>query len=188
MKNLFCTAVASLLFGVGMNSCGPSQEAAAPPPQAPEWVTKPPRDSDALYEVGSAKIDADVIRARRKAEDAARQEIAIILDARVKNVMDRFMQAHTDMINAASLPPDDFTRSVSRSISQSAFETSQIQEIWQDRDNRVIYALAVIAKSDIVKQIKSNVAARCRSVFLEQKADEVLEAMDVALENWDVNR
>ncbi len=182
---------ASLLFMIGLLfiGCGSSQQSAAPPaPQAPEWVTKPPRDSSAIYGVGVANIGANVVLAREKAEDNARQEIAKVIDTRVKNMMDRFMQEHQDMINAASSTSVEFTRSVSRSVSQASLSGCQIQEVWQDKENRIMYALAIITKTDIVKQVKSNVAAQQQSAFLEQKTDDALKAMDKALENWDVTR
>ena len=189
MKYTFLAAITILLFGVFVGGCGSSQQTAAPPaPLAPEWVTKPPRDSSAIYGVGIANVGANVVLARQKAEDAARQEIAKVIDTRVKNMMDRFMQEHQDLINAASSSSVEFTRSVSRSVSQATLSGCQIQEVWQDRDNRIMYALGVITRTDLVKQVKSNVAAQRQAAFLEQKTDDALKAMDKALENWDVSK
>jgi hypothetical protein len=103
-------------------------------------------------------------------------------------MMDRFMQEHQDMINTASSTSVEFTRSVSRSVSQATLSGCQIQEVWHDRDNRIMYALAIITKTDIVKQVKSNVAAQRQAAFLEQKTDDALKAMDKALDTWDVNK
>ena len=189
MKNILVAALVFILVGTMLFGCGSSQQTSAPPaPQAPEWVTKPPRDSNAIYGVGIANIGANVVLARQKAEDAARQEIAKVIDTRVKNMMDRFMQEHQDMINAASSTSVEFTRSVSRSVSQATLSGCQVQEVWHDRDNKIMYALAIITKTDIVKQVKSNVAAQRQAAFLEQKTDDALKAMDKALDNWDVNK
>lgn len=189
MKQILVAALLLFMVSLMTVGCGSSQQTAAPPaPQAPEWVTKPPRDSSAIYGVGIANIGANVVLARQKAEDAARQEIAKVIDTRVKNMMDRFMQEHQDMINTASSTSVEFTRSVSRSVSQATLSGCQIQEVWQDKDNRIMYALAIITKTDIVKQIKSNVAAQRQAAFLEQKTDDALKAMDKALDNWDVTK
>ena len=187
MKNILVAAMTLLIVGMVLSGCGSSQQTAAPPaPQAPEWVTKPPRDSNAIYGVGIANVGPNVVLARQKAEDAARQEIAKVIDTRVKSMMDRFMQEHQDLINTASSTSVEFTRSVSRSVSQATLAGCQIQEVWQDRENKILYALAIITKTDIVKQVKSNVAAQRQAAFLEQKTDDALKAMDKALENWDV--
>lgn len=189
MKNILVAALVFIVVGTMLFGCGSSQQTSAPPaPQAPEWVTKPPRDSNAIYGVGIANVGANVVLARQKAEDAARQEIAKVIDTRVKNMMDRFMQEHQDMINTASSTSVEFTRSVSRSVSQATLSGCQMQEVWHDRDNRIMYALAIITKTDIVKQVKSNVAAQRQAAFLEQKTDDALKAMDKALDNWDVNK
>jgi hypothetical protein len=189
MKNILVGAMIVLLVGMMFTGCGSSQQTAAPPaPQAPEWVTKPPRDSNAIYGVGIANVGVNVVLARQKAEDAARQEIAKVMDTRVKSMMDRFMQEHQDLVNAASSTSVEFTRSVSRSVSQATLSGCQIQEVWQDKDNKIMYALAIITKTDIVKQVKSNVAAQRQAAFLEQKTDDALKAMDKALENWDPNK
>ena len=189
MKNILVSVLLFAVIGTMLIGCGSSQQTSAPPaPQAPEWVTRPPRDSNAIYGVGIANVGANVVLARQKAEDAARQEIAKIMDTRVKNMMDRFMQEHQDMINTASSTSVEFTRSVSRSVSQATLSGCQIQEVWHDRDNKIMYALAIITKTDIVKQVKSNVAAQRQAAFLEQKTDDALKAMDKALDNWDVNK
>ena len=187
MKNILVATMMLLIIGMFLSGCGSTQQTAAPPaPQAPEWVTKPPRDSNAIYGVGIANVGPNVVLARQKAEDAARQEIAKVIDTRVKSMMDRFMQEHQDLINTASSTSVEFTRSVSRSVSQATLAGCQIQEVWQDRENKILYALAIITKTDIVKQVKSNVAAQRQAAFLEQKTDDALKAMDKALENWDV--
>jgi len=189
MKNILAVGLIAFVAGVMIIGCGSSQQTAAPQaPLAPAWVTKTPRDSNAIYGVGVANVGANVVLARQKAEDAARQDIAKVMDTRVKNMMDAFMQEHQDMINPASSTSVEFTRSVSRTVSQAALSGCQIQEVWQDKDNKIMYALAVITKTDVVQQVKSNVAAQRQAAFLEQKTDDALKAMDKALENWDVSK
>ena len=70
MKNILLVAIMIVFVGIMVNGCGSSEQTAAPPaPQAPEWVTKPPRDSNAIYGVGIANIGPNVVLARQKAED-----------------------------------------------------------------------------------------------------------------------
>ena len=189
MKKYLPTIIVITMMGIALIGCGGSSQTAAPPaPQAPEWVTRPPKAVDAIYGVGIANVGPNVVLARQKAEDAARQEIAKVIDTRVKNMMDRFMQEHQDLINTASSTSVEFTRTVSRSVSQASLSGVQIEEVWQDVPNKIIYAKAVITKTDVVQQVKNNAAAQKQATFLEQKTDEALKTLDKALENWDVNK
>ena len=84
MKKFLFLTIVILVIGLMVSGCGSSQQTSAPPaPLAPEWVTKPPRDSNAIYGVGIANVGPNVVLARQKAEDAARQEIAKVIDTRV---------------------------------------------------------------------------------------------------------
>lgn len=189
MTKMFLLAITFLTIIASFIGCGSSsQTAAPPPPEAPEWVTKPPRAVDAIYGIGMANVGSNAVLARQKAEDAARQEIAKVIDTRVKNMMDRFMQEHQDLVNVESSTSVEFTRSVSRSVSQASLTGAQIEEVWQDVSNKIIYAKAIVTKTDIVQQVKSNAAAQKQAAFLEKKTDEALKTLDKALENWDVNK
>ena len=189
MRRIFTMTFTVLSILAAFAGCGgSSQTAAPPPPEAPEWVTKPPKAVDAIYGVGIANVGPNAVLARQKAEDAARQEIAKVIDTRVKNMMDRFMQEHQDLVNTESSTSVEFTRSVSRSVSQASLAGAQIEEVWQDNPNKIIYAKAVITKTDIVKQVKSNAEAQKQAAFLEKKTDDALKTLDKALENWDVNK
>lgn len=189
MKKVLLTIIALLSLMISVFGCGGSSQTAAPlAPQAPEWVTRPPKAVDAIYGIGIANVGPNVVLARQKAEDAARQEIAKVIDTRVKNMMDRFMQEHQDLVNTASSTSVEFTRSVSRSVSQASLSGVQIEEVWQDVANKIIYAKAVVTKTDVVQQVKSNAASQKQATFLEQKTDEALKTLDKALQNWDVSK
>jgi len=189
MRKTFMTAIALLTSITFFGGCGGSSQTAAPPaPEAPEWVTRPPKAVNAIYGVGMANVGPNAVLARQKAEDAARQEIAKVIDTRVKNMMDRFMQEHQDLVNTESSTSAEFTRSVSRSVSQASLAGVQIEEVWQDVSNKIIYAKAVVTKTDVVQQVKSNAAAQKQAAFLEQKTDDALKTLDKALENWDVSK
>jgi hypothetical protein len=176
-------------FSLMLLGCGGSAQTSAPPPPiAPEWVTKTPMAADAIYGIGIANVGPNVVLARQKAEDNARQNIAKVIDTRVKNMMDQFMQEHQDLVNPDMQTSTEFTQTVSRSVSQAALSGCQIEEVWHDGPNKIMYAKAVITKTDIVKQVKQNAAANRQAAMLEQKKDEALKKLDDALQNWDVNK
>ena len=103
-------------------------------------------------------------------------------------MMDRFMQEHQDLVNAESSTSSEFTQTVSRSVSQASLSGCQIEEVWHDVPNKIIYAKAIISKDNIVKQVKDNAAANRQAALLEAKKDEALKKLDDALKNWDVSK
>lgn len=189
MKNFGDAALFGMIVAMIFAGCSPSAQTVSPfAPSAPGWVMKSPTESNALYGVGIANLGENVILSRQRAEDAARQDIAKAVDMCVKNMMDRFMREHQDVINPASQTAVDFPQSVSRSVSQAARTGCEIHEVWQDRDNNIMYVLAMMTKTEIVKQVKNNVAAQREATFLEQKTGDALKAMDAALEGWDLTK
>ena len=103
-------------------------------------------------------------------------------------MMDQFMQEHQDLVNTSSTTSADFTRSVSRSVSQATLSGVQIEEVWQDLANNIMYAKAFVTKTDVVQQVKNNAAAQKQAAFLEQKTDEALKTLDKSLDSWDVSK
>jgi hypothetical protein len=188
MNKYFWTIMGVIIILVGLIGCGSTQTAAPPAPQAPGWVTHPPRAADTIYGIGYVNIGPNVVLARQKAEDAARQQIGKVIDTRVKSMMDQFMQEHQDLVNTSSTTSANFTRSVSRSVSQATLSGVQIEEVWQDLANNIMYAKAFVTKTDVVQQVKNNAAAQKQAAFLEQKTDEALKTLDKSLDSWDVSK
>ncbi|MFN3135485.1 MAG: LPP20 family lipoprotein [Candidatus Kryptonium sp.] len=183
-----------LIFAVALfvAGCGGAKERVAVPEAAPAWVNTPPTAVDAIYAVGAANVGANPVLARNKAADAARQELGRIIQVKVKSLLDNFMQEHQEFINTqGTVTSEEFTRSVSRSVSQATLAGSQIVEYYYDKDNKIYYALAVLRKNDIVNEImrSMNEAQRQKkTAFVEMKADEALKLLDKELEKWDLSK
>lgn len=189
MKYAFVVSLISLASSIMVFGCASSQQAATPsPPLAPKWVMKTPGDSTSIYGVGVANIGSDAFFACQKAEDAARQEVAKLVVVRVKNLMDAFLQQHQDFVNMDSLGLVEFTQSVSRAVGQAALSGSLILEDWQDKEIKMMYALATITKMVIVRHVRNNVSAHSQTAFQRQKTDDALRAMDRALASWNVSK
>lgn len=192
MRYIFST-IAILSFAILIVGCGgPKERTAIPESAAPAWVNNPPTAVDAIYAVGAANVGANPVLARNKAADAARQELGRIIQVKVKSLLDNFMQEHQEFVNnQGTITSEEFTRSVSRSVSQATLAGSQIVEFYYDKDNRVYYALAVLRKNDIVNEIMRtmNEAQRQKkTAFVEMKADEALKLLDKELEKWDLSK
>jgi len=186
---ILALAVAIFIAGCGG---GPKERIAVPESPAPAWVNTPPTAVDAIYAVGAANVGANPVLARNKAADAARQELGRIIQTKVKSLLDNFMQEHQEFINnQGTITSEEFTRSVSRSVSQATLAGSQIVEFYYDKDNKIYYALAVLRKNDIVNEImrSMNEAQRQKkTAFVEQKAEEALKILDKELEKWDLSK
>jgi len=178
----------SLLILCAPGCTAPPEAVSSQRSRAPAWVMKAPVDSIAVYAVGFAEVRGDVVLAREKAEDVARQEIARIIDVKVDRAMERFVLEHRDLLIPGASRVLEFASSVSRSASQASLGGCRIAEDWQDRDNGMIYALAVISWKEVVDQVNDHVASMQHSIFLEQKHDEAMRSMDTALEYWEVSR
>ncbi len=185
---ILVVAVAIFIVGCG----GAKERVAVPESPAPAWVNTPPTAVDAIYAVGAANVGANPVLARNKAADAARQELGRIIQTKVKSLLDNFMQEHQEFINnQGTITSEEFTRSVSRSVSQATLAGSQIVEFYYDKDNKIYYALAVLRKNDIVNEIMRtmNEAQRQKkTAFVEQKAEEALKILDKELEKWDLSK
>ena len=121
-----------LIFAVALfvAGCGGAKERVAVPEAAPAWVNTPPTAVDAIYAVGAANVGANPVLARNKAADAARQELGRIIQVKVKSLLDNFMQEHQEFVNnQGTITSEEFTRSVSRSVSQATLAGSQIVEL-----------------------------------------------------------
>lgn len=181
-----------LLVGFVLIGCGGGERSVSPGPKAPEWVNNPPTAVDAIYAVGAANVGANPVLARNKAADAARQELGRIIQVKVKSLLDNFMQEHQEFVNnQGTITSEEFTRSVSRSVSQATLAGSQIVEFYYDKDSKIYYALAVLRKNDIVNEIVKNINEAQRqkkTAFVEQKADEALKLLDKELEKWDLSK
>lgn len=186
-KCYWCLPLLFLVAVLAIN-CG-SSSTTTPGKEKPIWVDGPLLTAvDAIYAHGQANVGPNPVSARKKAEDDARQEIGKTIETRTKSLMDQFTMEHQDFVNTENTASTEFSRRVSRSVSQAELVGVQIQEVWQDNKNNVFHALAVIHKSDLVAQIKAKVKQEATSSLLEQKTNEALQMLDKELEKWDMSK
>ncbi len=188
MSNKVYSLAVAALFALMIVGCS-SQQVTTPDKKAPEWVTgKLPGAPDAIYARGQGNMGANPVMARKRAEDDARQELGRTIESRVKNMMDQFVNDHQDFINTSNSASTSFSKSVSRSVSQATLVGSQIEEVWDDAGNKIIHALAIIRKTDLVNQIKAKAKDESPNALTEKKADEALKMLDKELEKWDLTK
>ena len=176
-QRLTVTCFAALLVACGAN---PGTPTCAPEPLRPEWVDIPVLD-DAISEVGIAKSAGGTGRSREQARAAGRDELARILQTRVKGMTDRFFREAK--INNESGRAEDFTRIVSRQLVQRTLSGSRAVKYWRDSCSGETYALMALDTSAVLAQLKTSGAAAVRELdLLEQRADHALEKMEQAID------
>ena len=173
-------------------SCGGQRTAIPSGKDAPVWVVKTPEESDAIYAVGAANIGTNPVLARDKAADAARQELGRRIETKVKSMLDNFMTEHADLIDSeGNVSSSEFTRSVSRTVSNATLVGSRIESYWHDQSNRIYYALGIISLNDVANQLLSKTSSAARekkAAFLEEKTNEALELLNKEIQNWDASQ
>ena len=186
-KCYWCLPLILLVTMLAIN-CG-SSSTTTPGKEKPVWVDGPLLTSvDAIYAHGQANVGPNPVSARKKAEDDARQELGKTIEIKTKSLMDQFTMEHQDFVNTENTASVEYSRRVSRSVSQAELVGVQIQEVWQDDKNNVFHALAVINKNDLVGQIKAKAKQEATGSLLEQKTDEALKMLDKELEKWDMTK
>lgn len=185
--NVVLTIIGFLLI-VG---CGTSKIETLPTSEGvPDWVNSTPEDVNTVYSVGVANVGANLALAREKAIDAARQEMSRSIEVRVKNLMDRFSSEHKDFYDTqGAVSSSEFTRTVSRSVSQATLSGTKVEGFYHDKENNTYYCLIKMVKNNLISEIMNNteeLARQKKAAFLEQKTDEALELLDQELKNWDL--
>jgi len=190
MKNQFkiISTVIGLLFIIG---CGTSKIDTLPTAdKVPDWVNKTPAKEDALFAVGVANVGANLALTREKAIDAARQELGRTIEIRVKSLMDQFSTDHKDFYDSqGAVSSSEFTRTVSRSVSQATLNGSRTDGFFHDKGNSTYYCLVVMTKNDLITDIMnktSELARQKKAAFLEKKTDEAMELLNKELKDWDL--
>ena len=187
MKKYFLF-VSFIIAGFIIWGCGGSHKYVLPTPEECPWCFKPPIAEDALYGVGTSNVGRNVSLAREKAADDARHQIGRQMKAKVKSLMDRFAQEHNDYFDEnASMSSVEFTRTVSRTVSQAVLTGCRITDYYYDKNSNVYYALAELPRDNIAAEIINN-ARQQKAAFLEKKTDEALELLDKELKDWDLNK
>ncbi|MFQ5751795.1 MAG: hypothetical protein ACE5HI_07345, partial [bacterium] len=159
---------------------------------APSWITVTPVSVDTLFAVGVANERGNIPISRKNAANAARVEMAQVLETKVKALFDGFMKEHADLIDPeAPATSEEFSRTVTRLATDATLVGSQISVYWWDKANKLYYALAMVSRNSVADQIRlqtEDLIRKRKAAFAEENLDEALERMDEALRNWDVSK
>ena len=159
---------------------------------APTWVMKTPTAADSLFAVGVATEHGSVPIARKNAANAARVEMAQVIETKVKALFDGFMKEHADLLDPnAPATSEEFSRMVTRLATDATLVGSQIIEYHWNKTDKLYYALAMVQRNSLASEIKrqtEELARQSKAAFAEEKLDDALELMDEALKNWDVSK
>ena len=131
----------------------------------PSWVLVPPEGG--ICAVGSAKIGAAGTGfARTEAAASARDEIARILNVRVKNMFKNFTET-TGVGDEQTV--DKVTTSVTKQLAKVDLSGSIIKNVYRDLANKELYVLVAV-KPEVVKQVADTMRQAAVNSFKNEKA------------------
>jgi len=155
----------------------------------PDWVKgKLPSEPNSIYAAGLANIGPNLVMARKKADDDARNEIAKILSVKVKSVFEKFTKESIDLLNPDVNSSTEISSEVTKSVTEATILNVSIVERYEDEENKIMHSLAVMKKDQIVTQIKEVVNEDKNKIFKEDKKIAALKILDDELEKWDLNQ
>lgn len=179
IKVISLFAVISILVGVSFNTPGSD---------IPDWVKNIPYNPDTLYAVGRSNIGSNIVLAYKKADDAARNELAKILSVKVKSVFENFTKESIDLLNEETNTSTEITSEVTKSVSEVTLMNVIIVDHYQDEEKNIMYSLAMMSKGQVVAQIKDVVTQDSKKYFKEDKKLTALNKLDDELEKWDISK
>jgi len=179
-------ACAAIMASCGGDDGGGKSDGAADPyakcPK-PAWVDTPNMEGG-LTATGIGRSHGGKGKAREKAVNAARTELARILRTKVQAMTDRFFQETEDMMQPDHSTAIDFTRDVSRQLTDATLRGSRAMQYWTDCTTGEEYALVGLDTAAVLAEAKkaSRAAAEAKALFIENKANEAIEKMDEAID------
>jgi len=150
--------------GAGCRSAPPVDPTLVPP----AWVSTPPTEPGYLYATGSWPRTLDMQDAKDRAVEQARAELARSISVKVQTVI-RDWQSNTTSAFGASGLSREYTEAVSKSLSDTVLNGSEVREIWTDPEGRAgpagtVYALVRMRTSQAVQS-----AQQTTQTLAEQK-------------------
>jgi hypothetical protein len=178
-------ACAAIVASCGGDGGGKSDGAADPYASCPKaaWVDTPNMEGG-LTATGIGRSHGGKGKAREKAVNAGRTELARILRTKVQAMTDRFFQETEDMMQPDHSTAIDFTRDVSRQLTDAVLRGSRAMQYWTDCTTGEEYALVGLDTAAVIAEAKkaSRAAAEAKALFIENKANEAIEKMDEAID------
>jgi hypothetical protein len=172
-----CAALCALVLVLSAIACkSDGEKRLAGDPNIPEFIANPPTAEDAIFGVGSAKMN-NSSQAMSAADARARTDISAKLSTQVQAmIIDYSRNAGTDN-NQASL---SFYESVSRQLTEATLRGVEVVKREQTADG-TYWTLARMSKSeaaqqaaDAIQDVYENEASR----YAEFKAMDALKMMD----------
>lgn len=181
----------ALLIG-GCASQKPDIRTELKPNEPPPWIGKTPMAEDTLFAVGVVTEHGSIPIARKNAANAARVEMAQVIETKVKALFDGFMKEHADMLDPnAPSTSEEFSRTVTRLATDATLVGSQVLEYYWDEPHKLYYALVMVQKNSLASEINKqteDLARQRKAAFAEDKLDDALKMLDDALQNWDTSK
>jgi len=181
-------AAAALVVACGGDGGGGGGKSDAPAdPYArcpkPAWVDTPNMEGG-LTATGIGRSHGGKGKAREKAVNSARTELARILRTKVQAMTDRFFQETEDMMQPDHSTAIDFTRDVSRQLTDATLRGSRAMQYWSDCTTSEEYALVGLDAAAVIAEAKkaARAQAEAKALFIENKANEAIEKMDEAID------
>lgn len=170
MKKTLAFSLAGVMALSFVTSCGKKKEAAATGFEenpcfkgAPAWVLNPQVEGSQIAAVGSAKIGkAGIQFARTEALANARDELARMMEVRVKNMVKNFMQV-TGVGDSETV--DRVSVQVSKQVAYQTIQGSKQVAIWNSPCNELFVLVGVDPK-----MVKELVKAQVETSFKNEKA------------------
>ena len=156
----------------------------------PAWVNKgtvgfPGDKGEYFYGRGIAMKSLNPIIAWEKADHRARVNLSKGIDIYVASFLADFMEERPDYFNPALTASDEFTKSVTKEISETVLRGCEIYKRWRDEEGTA-YSLARMPRSMTNNAFMGMLERDRNKIFSEIKAEEALRKLDEELKKRDI--
>ena len=185
MRRILLCSLSLLLVGGVWISCAPKYQFGDLPKDAPDWVKNPPFYEDAYACIGISAPRLSISMARTQAETRGRAGLGRVLETRISQMAKDFMEAATEgNVENLQVSEQQFTRTVSRSVSKQTIVGAQVNGYWTNPQNGETYALIVLKKSDALPIAKDRTLGEARKnrLYGEYRTNQALEEMERIIE------
>ncbi len=172
LKQLITISVASVLGISCASTRAPERLIKESPPAqpiSPKWVDTPPNDPDYFYGVGAASATGDPTEDRKKADDAARIDIASQLKIKISSVVLSIMQYTQKHIGGKSQEQwsGHYSERMAAVVDTTALEGVKIIDRWHDPKSDVYYSLASMSVSEFRERVRKKIE-KAENLALDQ--------------------
>ena len=165
MKRMWTMVVMAACFALVLTGCQGGGAPVQPAGDLPAWVLVPPEGG--ICAVGSAKVGAAGMGfARTEAAAGARDEIARILNVRVKNMFKNFTET-TGVGDDQTV--DKVTTNVSKQLAKVDLSGSVVKKAYLDKANNELYVLVAV-QPEVVKSVADTMRQAAVTSFKNDRA------------------